>query len=142
MGNVNVRDAAPLVASVRDRPLQSQPSAIGRPPSRPGLVPSAVPFPRWRQARDGVIAGLLAGQTQLLVTGPAGTGKTQLLDDVGRVLRAAGWTVVVCQGEAEPVIPAHDGPLAIGAPPTSISSRLFPRSNGIARKGTPASSPT
>ena len=77
-----------------------------------GSTPSVVPFPRWQKACDRVSAALLGGDTLVLVTGPAGTGKTLLLDNVSRVLRAAGWTVVHRLADAAPP-PTQPGNVAL-----------------------------
>ena len=54
-----------------------------------------IAFPRWQRVRDGACGALLAGETRLVVTGPAGSGKTMLLQDMARVLRFAGWHVAM-----------------------------------------------
>ena len=72
--------------------------------------PQAVPFPRWQRARDCACAALLAGETRLLLTGPVGSGKTLLVNDIARVYlqfsddRGTTWS------EAKPIdasTPAH-----------------------------------
>lgn len=68
-----------------------------------------MPFQSWRVARDQVLAALLAGQRQLMVTGQPGTGKTLLLHDISRILRAAGW-------EAEMYRPSFSGDAGVAAP--------------------------
>src|SRR4051812_37609146 len=54
-------------------------------------LPAVVPFPHWQRARDRACAAILAGETRLLITGPAGTGKTVLVHEIARILRYAGW---------------------------------------------------
>ncbi len=44
----------------------------------------------WRTARDQVLAALAAGPGLVALLGPAGTGKTLLLSELARALRAAG----------------------------------------------------
>lgn len=65
--------------------------------SHVGALPlsSDAPFlmPSWARARDRACAALLAGQRVLVVTGPAGAGKTLLLQDIARLLVVAGWRV-------------------------------------------------
>ncbi len=63
--------------------------------------PQVVPFPAWKKACDRACAALLAGESRVLVVGAAGTGKTALLDQVGRVLRSAGWEVTTRLAGAE-----------------------------------------
>src|SRR3954453_10774716 len=75
-------------------PAQEAPAAPKGPPNA-GVFPVAVPFPRWQRARDRACAALLAGETRLLVTGPPGTGKTVLINEIARILRHAGWHAAV-----------------------------------------------
>lgn len=75
--------------------------AVGVGATSPGLVP----FPRWQKARDRATAAILAGERRLVVTGPAGTGKTLLLEHVARTLRAAGWEADVRLADADPQPP-------------------------------------
>src|SRR3954452_12997321 len=75
-------------------PAQEAPAAPTGPPNE-GVFPVAVPFPRWHRARDRACAALLAGETRLLVTGPPGTGKTVLINEIAQVLRYAGWHAAV-----------------------------------------------
>ncbi len=77
------------------------------------LAPAFVLFPRWQKARDRACAALLAGETRLLLTGPAGTGKTLLLDHAAHVLRAAGWQVQVWQADGRPPPAAAAAPSAL-----------------------------
>ena len=74
--------------------------AVARP-----QAPIVVPFQHWVAVRDQAAAGLLAGGKRLLLTGPAGTGKTVLLEHLARVLRAAGRTVIVQLADADPQPP-------------------------------------
>jgi ABC-type lipoprotein export system ATPase subunit len=50
---------------------------------------------------------LLAGETRLLLTGPAGSGKTTLLHEIARVLRYVGWKITIniadASQDSEPV---------------------------------------
>ncbi|MGI4808551.1 MAG: hypothetical protein ACRYF2_10650 [Janthinobacterium lividum] len=64
-----------------------------------------VPFEAWVAVRDRVAAALLGSSRCVLITGAAGTGKTVMLEDVARVLRAAGRTVLVRQANTDPVPP-------------------------------------
>ncbi len=80
--------------------LRRHPTATARP-----AATSAVPFDEWVTVRDRAAAALLGGTTRLLLTGPAGTGKTVLIDHVARVLRAAGRTVTVQLADADPAPP-------------------------------------
>lgn len=59
-----------------------------------------VPFPSWRRARDRACAVLLSGETLVVVTGPSGTGKTLLLEDLARIIRSAGWRVIMQPADA------------------------------------------
>lgn len=68
---------------------------------------TVVPFEAWVTVRDKVAAALLGGTRCLMITGAAGTGKTVMLEDVARVLRAAGRTVLVRQADADPAPPAR-----------------------------------
>ena len=54
----------------------------------------AFSHPAWRAARAGVLAGLTQGGVTAL-SGPAGSGKTMLLQEVARTLRAQGRPVTV-----------------------------------------------
>lgn len=47
----------------------------------------------WREAREQALAALAAGQGLIALLGPAGTGKTLLLRDLARSLRATGQAV-------------------------------------------------
>src|SRR3954466_9018915 len=76
---------------------------------QPATSPAIVPFPRWQRARDRACAALLAGETRLLVTGPPGTGKTVLINEIARVLRYAGWHAAVRTAG----LPSPDGVAAI-----------------------------
>lgn len=67
-----------------------------------GSGPATVPFAHWEKARDRACAALLAGETRLLVTGPAGTGKTTLLQEIARVLRYLGWEVTITHAGRSP----------------------------------------
>lgn len=66
-----------------------------------------VPFEAWVAVRDRVVAALLGNSRCVLITGAAGTGKTVMLEDVARVLRAAGRTVLVRQANTDPAPPAR-----------------------------------
>lgn len=66
---------------------------------------AVVPFEAWVAVRDRVAAALLGGTRCMLITGAAGTGKTMILEDVARVLRAAGRSVLVRQADADPTPP-------------------------------------
>ena len=65
----------------------------------------AVLFESWVATRDRAAAALLSGKKRLLLTGPAGTGKTVLVEHVARVLRAAGRTVIIQLADADPAPP-------------------------------------
>src|SRR4051812_42286256 len=96
-------------------PAQDAPSApTGSPNS--GAFPAKVPFPRWHRARDRACAALLAGETRLLVTGPPGTGKTVLINEIAQVLRYAGWHAAVRTAG----LPASEGVAAIAGPQTVL----------------------
>ena len=74
------------------------------------LAPRAQPTPAvlftgWVATRDRLAAALLGGTTRVLLTGPAGTGKTVLVEHVARVLRAAGRTVIIQLADADPAPP-------------------------------------
>ncbi|MDT7951910.1 MAG: ATP-binding protein [Acetobacteraceae bacterium] len=68
---------------------------------RPQAV-QPVPFESWVAAGDRMAASLLSGTKRLVLTGPAGTGKTMLVERVARILRAAGRTVTVHLADADP----------------------------------------
>jgi len=55
----------------------------------------AVAHRGWREARERVLAAARAGPSLVLVLGPAGTGKTLLLQDAARALRAEGIDVLL-----------------------------------------------
>ena len=80
--------------------------------ARPQPLP-IVPFEAWVTVRDRVAAALLGGTRCLSITGAAGTGKTVMLEDVARVLRAAGRTVLVRQADTDPAPPARGETLFI-----------------------------
>jgi hypothetical protein len=61
----------------------------------PVTSPAIVPFPKWQRARDRACAAVLAGESRLLLTGSAGTGKSALLREIARILRYAGWQVTI-----------------------------------------------
>ena len=65
-----------------------------------------VPFESWLEVRDRAAAALLSGTRRMLLTGPAGTGKTVLIEHTARVLRAAGRLVVIQLADADPAPPA------------------------------------
>ena len=62
-------------------------------------------FESWAAVRDRAAASLLGGNRRLLLVGPAGTGKTVLIEHVARVLRAAGRTVMIQLADADPAPP-------------------------------------
>lgn len=62
-------------------------------------------FASWVAARDRAASALLSGTKRLLLTGPAGTGKTVLVEHVARVLRAAGRTVIIQLADTDPEPP-------------------------------------
>ena len=64
-----------------------------------------VPFESWVERRDAAAAALLSGTRRILVTGPAGTGKTVLVDHIARIMRAAGRTVLIELADTDPVPP-------------------------------------
>lgn len=66
-----------------------------------------IPFEAWVAVRDRVAAALLGNSRLVLITGAAGTGKTVMLEDVARVLRSAGRTVLVRQANTEPTPPGR-----------------------------------
>lgn len=72
-----------------------------------------VPFAAWVQTRDRLAAALLGGERRALLTGSAGTGKTVLLDNAARVLRAAGRPVTVLLADADPVPPVSGATLFV-----------------------------
>lgn len=82
------------IAAPTPRVLRPQPLAI-------------IPFEAWVAVRDRVAAALLGGTRCLFITGAAGTGKTVMLEDVARVLRAAGRTVLVRQADTDPAPPGR-----------------------------------
>lgn len=94
----------PEVAHVRD----TMPPVSCRPERRGSAIPARdwtpmielVPFPSWRRARDRACAVLLSGETLVVVTGPSGTGKTLLLEDLARIIRSAGWRVIMQPADA------------------------------------------
>ena len=61
-------------------------------------------FTNWVLVRDRAAAALLGGSQRLLLTGPAGTGKTVLIEHIARVLRA-GRTVLIQLADADPAPP-------------------------------------
>ncbi len=97
-------------------PLQDAENIVQLPNlRRPNAVPALriarpqplaiVPFEAWVTVRDRVAAALLGSRRCVLITGVAGTGKTVMLEDVARVLRAAGRTVRVRQANTDPAPP-------------------------------------
>ena len=82
------------------RPAPAAPARVTRP--QPLAI---IPFEAWVTIRDRATAALLGGTRFVLITGPAGTGKTVMLEDVARVLRAAGRTVLVRQADTDPAPP-------------------------------------
>ncbi len=110
MHNLNPKNVIPLHRGARPGGAGRVPMSTGVGPVAQALVASA----RWQKARDQASAALLGGQRRVVVTGAAGTGKTVLLEHVARVLRAAGWTVVVQLADAAPSLPDADGPDADG----------------------------
>ena len=84
-------------------PTTSQPPA---PAPASGLV---VEHQAWREARDQVFAAIRAGQGLVLLSGPPGTGKTLLLQELTRMLRAAGFDALLQPRGDIPVEPGHSG---------------------------------
>ena len=84
------------------RPIAAPALRVARP--QPLAI---VPFEAWVAVRDRVAAALLGGSRCVLITGAAGTGKTVMLEDVARVLRSAGRTVVVRQANTDPAPPGR-----------------------------------
>jgi len=76
-------------------PVAEMRSSGIEPSPRSATPPAIVRFPKWQRARDRACAALLAGENRLLVTGPAGTGKSTLLHEIARILRYTGWQVAV-----------------------------------------------
>lgn len=80
------------------RPRVWRPHRIGngKPPSADEMaLPSAVPADGYRApARDGYIAACMEGDTDVLLTGPPGSGKTTSVRAVAARLRAAGHGLV------------------------------------------------
>lgn len=70
-----------------------------------GETASARVAPSQLARRDDVVATAVAGPTFVVVHGPAGIGKTTVLELAGPRLAAAGWHVVLSRCEAEPVRP-------------------------------------
>ena len=62
---------------------------------RAGRAPRAVAHPAWTAALDAVLAVLRTSGGIVLLQGAPGTGKTRLLQEVARVLRAEGRPVVM-----------------------------------------------
>lgn len=72
----------------------------------PRMTAPIVPFESWVEVRDRLASSLLGGSRRALLTGSAGTGKTVLIDNVARVLRAAGRSVTVQLADADPAPPS------------------------------------
>ena len=85
---------------------------------------SAVLFNSWVATRDRVAASLFGGTKRLLLTGPAGTGKTVLVEHVARVLRAAGRTVIIQLADADPAPPAAGVTLIVDEADRLSSAKL------------------
>src|ERR1700694_2205520 len=97
------------------------------------LASTIVPFEAWITGRDRVAAALLGGTRCLVITGAAGAGTTVLLEDVGRLLRAAGRSVVVRQADAEPAPPGRGETLFVDEAdrlPSAKLRQLIDRSEG------------
>ena len=94
----------PEAAHVRDTtpPVSRRPERRGAATTARDWTPmiELVPFPSWRRARDRACAVLLSGETLVVVTGPSGTGKTLLLEDLARIIRSAGWRVIMQPADA------------------------------------------
>ena len=91
--------------------IRPAPELVQSPPvvdSTPGVVT----FPRWQSACDRVSTALLNGETRVVVSGPPGTGKSLLLEQVSGVLHAAGWMVMLRQADAGPP-PSLQGKVAL-----------------------------
>ena len=98
-------------------PIQDVENIVQLPSRRPITVPALrvarpqplaiVPFEAWVTVRDRVAAALLGSSRCVLITGAAGTGKTVMLEDVARVLRSAGRTVLVRQANTDPEPPGR-----------------------------------
>ena len=82
----------------------TKPHRVPLAPSRAVAAP-IVPFESWVEQRDAAAAALLSGTRRILVTGPAGTGKTVLVDYIARIMRAAGRTVLIELADTDPVPP-------------------------------------
>lgn len=101
----------PLTAAKNIVTLQQPRRKLVVPP-RSSAAP-IVPFDRWIELRDQASAALLGGTKRVLLTGPAGTGKTVLIEHIARVLRAAGRSVVIQLADTDPAPPALNSTLFV-----------------------------
>ena len=69
----------------------------------------------WARARDQVLSAVLAGPSLVLVLGAPGTGKTLLLQELARMLRAAGTDVLLQARGDLPIDAAKTGTADAGA---------------------------
>ncbi len=100
MPNASLRNVVPLNGAVR-RPGGSG-FGSGSGAGARSAAPALVPYPRWQTACERVSGALLGGERLVLVVGPAGTGKSLLLEQTARVMRAAGWSTVLRQADPTP----------------------------------------
>ena len=84
--------------ATRSLPLQANTGTSRR--DRPGALPItlgpeyAVPHPGWVEARDNLLVATAGHPSLTLLLGPAGTGKSLLLQDLAQHRRAAGAEVL------------------------------------------------